>query len=148
MSFRLPSPCHLAVYDALSVYKTKHMITLAEGVMETKSPVLFVIPKTKEYSYRKEGIESIGEGERGAFVIGMGDLIMPSILVVSANIFLSTPRIGILTIPALGAIAGSIAGLSLLLVYVKQGKPQAGLPPINGGALAGFLLGYLASVLF
>jgi len=138
----------LAVYDAISVYKTKHMISLAEGVMETKSPVLFVIPKTKGYSYRREGIGSIGDGERGAFVIGMGDLIMPSILVVSANVFLSAARIGVFTLPALGAMAGSVAGLSFLLAYVKQGKPQAGLPPINGGALAGFLLGYLASLLF
>ena len=35
----------LAVYDAISVYKTKHMITLAEGVIDLKTPILFVIPK-------------------------------------------------------------------------------------------------------
>lgn len=138
----------LAVYDAVSVYKTKHMISLAEGVLETKSPILFVIPRKKGYSYRKEGIGPIGEGERGAFIIGMGDMIMPSILVVSANVFLATAaRIGPVTIPALGAMAGSVAGLCLLLVFVKRGRPQAGLPPINGGALAGFLLGYLVSLL-
>ena len=138
----------LAVYDAISVYRTKHMISLAEGVMETRSPILFVIPRRRGYSYRREGIGPLGEGERGAFVIGMGDMIMPSILVVSANVFLPVARIGPLSIPAIGAMAGSVAGLCLLLVYVRRGKPQAGLPPINGGALAGFLLGYLASLLF
>ena len=78
----------LAIYDAISVYKTRHMITLAEGVMEMKTPILFVIPKKVSYSYIRDGIGKIGEGERGAFIMGMGDLIMPAILVVSANMFL------------------------------------------------------------
>ena len=67
---------------------------------------------------------------------------MPSILVVSANVFLDTARIGFITIPALGAMIGSVIGLSLLLTIVRKGKPQAGLPPINGGAILGFLAGY------
>ncbi|OPY42018.1 MAG: hypothetical protein A4E42_01669 [Methanoregulaceae archaeon PtaU1.Bin222] len=132
----------LAVYDAISVYKTKHMITLAEGVVETKSPILFIVPKRRGYSYRKEGVGPIGEGERSAFIMGMGDLIMPAVLVVSANVFIQGMRIGPVTIPAIGAMIGSVAGLSLLLVYVNRGKPQAGLPPINGGAILGFLAGY------
>ena len=132
----------LMVYDAISVYKTRHMITLAEGVIDMKSPILFIVPKKRGYSFRKDGIGSIGEGERAAYVIGMGDLIMPSILVVSANVFLDTARIGFITIPALGAMIGSVIGLSLLLTVVQKGKPQAGLPPINGGAILGFLAGY------
>ncbi len=138
----------LAVYDAISVYKTKHMITLAEGVVETKSPILFIVPKRRGYSYRKEGIGPIGEGERSAFIMGMGDLIMPAVLVVSANVFIKGMRIGPVTLPALGAMIGSVAGLSLLLVYVNRGKPQAGLPPINGGAILGFLAGYVLTLFF
>jgi presenilin-like A22 family membrane protease len=87
----------LAVYDAISVYKTRHMITLAEGVLDMKTPILFIIPKRRDYSFRREGIGPIGEGERSAFVMGMGDLIMPSILVVSANTYLKAPMIGFLT---------------------------------------------------
>ena len=133
----------LLVYDAISVYKTKHMITLAEGVVDMKSPILFIVPKKRGYSYRTEGIANIeGGGERGAYIIGMGDLIMPSILVVSANVFLDTAKIGLITIPALGAMIGSVIGLSLLLMVVRKGKPQAGLPLINGGAILGFLAGY------
>jgi presenilin-like A22 family membrane protease len=130
----------LAVYDAISVYRTKHMITLAEGVVNLRTPILFVIPKKPGYSYRKEGI-SLDGGERGAFIIGMGDLIMPSIIVVSANVFLTTDSIGGITIPSLGAILGSLAGLGFLLFFVTRGKPQAGLPPINTGAIIGFLIG-------
>jgi len=135
----------LAVYDAISVYKTRHMITLAEGVMEMKTPILFVIPKKVSYSYIRDGIGKIGEGERGAFIMGMGDLIMPTILVVSANMFLKSDGLLFINIPALGAVIGSLAGLVVLLWFVNKGKPQAGLPPLNGGAIIGFLIGCAAS---
>jgi presenilin-like A22 family membrane protease len=138
----------LMVYDAISVYKTRHMITLAEGVIDIKSPILFIVPKRRGYSFMREGIGDLDSGERAAFVIGMGDLIMPSILVVSANVFLNSTRLaGFITLPALGAIIGSVIGLSLLLTVVQKGKPQAGLPPINGGAILGFLAGYGLSFL-
>jgi len=140
----------LAVYDAISVYKTKHMITLAEGVVDLKTPILFVIPKRRDYSFIKEGIGKIssdegGSTERAAFIIGMGDMIMPSILVVSANVFVQGTRLGgMINLPALGAIVGSLAGLVVLLSFVMSGKPQAGLPPLNGGTILGFLAGMAA----
>jgi len=134
----------LAVYDAISVYKTKHMITLAEGVIDLKTPILFVIPKRRDYSFIRDGVGKLDDGgERAAFIIGMGDLIMPSILVVSANFFLQGWRLfGIINLPALGAMIGSLAGLAVLLHFVSSGKPQAGLPPLNGGTILGFLAGY------
>jgi len=137
----------LAAYDAISVYKTKHMITLAEGVIDQKTPILFVIPKRKDYSFIKEGIGKLADGgERAAFIIGMGDMIMPAILVVSANVFLKGFRLGgLINLPALGAILGSVAGLVVLLYFVMSGKPQAGLPPICGGTILGFLVGWAAS---
>ena len=132
----------LAVYDAISVYRTKHMITLAEGVLETKAPIMVVVPKRMDYSFRREGLR-IEEGEeRGAFVMGMGDLIMPSILVISSHVFVDAPAVlWVLSAPTLGAMAGSLAGLAALLYFVNRGKPQAGLPPLNGGAILGFLVG-------
>ena len=134
----------LAVYDAISVYKTKHMITLAEGVVDLKTPILFVVPKRRDYSFIREGIGKLDSGgERAAFIIGMGDMIMPSILVVSANVFLQGWRLGgLVNLPALGAIIGSLAGLLVLLSFVMSGKPQAGLPPLNGGTILGFLAGW------
>jgi presenilin-like A22 family membrane protease len=137
----------LAVYDAISVYKTKHMITLAEGVIDLKTPILFVIPKKRHYSFIREGIGKLGEGtERAAFIMGMGDLIMPSILVVSANVFVKGYRVlGFINLPAIGAIIGSLAGLVVLVHFVSSGRPQAGLPPLNGGTLIGFALGWALS---
>ena len=134
----------LAVYDAISVYKTKHMIALAEGVIDLKTPILFVIPKRRDYSFIKDGIGKLDSGgERSAFIIGMGDMIMPSILVVSANVFLKGAKLaGVINLPALGAIVGSVAGMGVLLYFVMSGKPQAGLPPLNGGTILGFLAGW------
>jgi presenilin-like A22 family membrane protease len=138
----------LAVYDAISVYKTKHMITLAEGVIDLKTPILFVVPKRRNYSFIREGIGKLGDGgERAAFIIGMGDMIMPSILVVSANVFLKGWRLGgLINLPALGAIIGSLAGMGILLHFVVSGKPQAGLPPLNGGTILGFLAGWAVMI--
>lgn len=132
----------LAVYDAISVYRTKHMIDLAESVIDMKTPILVVVPKSRNYSYIKEGIELDEKKEdRGAYIMGMGDLIMPNILVVSSFAFLTgAPVIFGLALPTIGAMAGTIFGLAALLWFVSGGKPQAGLPLLNGGAIAGFLI--------
>ena len=136
----------LAVYDAISVYKTKHMITLAEGVIDQKTPILFVIPKRRDYSFIKEGIGKLSDGgERAAIIIGMGDMIMPAILVVSANVFVTGWKLGgFINLPAIGAIIGSLAGIAVLMHFVMSGKPQAGLPPLCGGTILGFLIGWAA----
>ncbi len=133
----------LAVYDAISVYKTKHMLTLADSVMELKTPILVIIPKSLDYSYIRDGLSIQEESEeRGAFMMGLGDLIMPSILVVSAQVFLNAPRLlGLISIPSLGAMLGTLAGLTVLIHFVQSGRPQAGLPTLNGGAICGFLIG-------
>jgi presenilin-like A22 family membrane protease len=112
-------------------------------VLAQRAPILFVVPRRRGYSFIQEGV-AIGDEERGAFIIGMGDLIMPSILVVSAQVFLDGGG-AIFTAPVVGAMAGSIAGLLFLLRAVGKGKPQAGLPPLNAGTIAGFLLGCLVS---
>lgn len=132
----------LAVYDAISVYRTKHMVDLAESVINMKTPILVVVPKSRKYSYIKEGVEIKEDKEdRGAYIMGMGDLIMPNILVVSSFVFVTgAPALFGLPVPTIGAIAGTIIGLAALLWFVSGGKPQAGLPLLNGGAIAGFLI--------
>jgi presenilin-like A22 family membrane protease len=42
-------------------------------------------------------------------------------------------------------MAGTLAGLVVLLWMVLQGRAHAGLPLLNGGAIAGYLVGALAS---
>lgn len=133
----------LAVYDAIAVYRTKHMLSLADTVIELRLPVLLVIPKVARYRFRQEQakVKEAGpdtKGEREAMFMGLGDLVMPTILVVSALQF-SQP--GWQGFPALGAAIGTLVGYAVLMGYVLQGRPQAGLPLLNGGAIVGFLAG-------
>ncbi len=133
----------LAIYDAIAVYKTRHMLALADSVMELRLPVLLVIPKVRHYHFREEAarFKEAGpetKGEREAMFMGLGDLVMPTILVVSALQF-AQPAWG--GIPAIGAAVGTLVGYSVLITYVLRGNPQAGLPLLNGGAIVGFLTG-------
>jgi presenilin-like A22 family membrane protease len=130
----------LAVYDAISVYKTKHMITMAEGIMDLKLPILFVIPKSWDYSFINETFKA-GE-KREAFFMGLGDAVMPTLLVVSANVFIGN---GGISYPVLGAMLGTLVGHIFLSIMVMRGKPQAGLPFLNTGAILGFFAGVLLS---
>ena len=130
----------LAVYDAISVYKTKHMIVMAEGVMDLKLPLLFIIPKNPSYSFIKESFKK-GE-KREAVFMGLGDAVMPTLLVVSANVFIEN---GGFSYPVLGAMLGTLAGHVFLSILVMRGKPQAGLPFLNSGAILGFFAGVLIS---
>jgi presenilin-like A22 family membrane protease len=130
----------LAIYDAISVYKTKHMVSMAEGIMDLKLPILFVIPKHSNYSFLKEDFKS-GE-QHEAFFMGLGDAVMPTLLVVSANVFLKSNGI---SYPVIGAILGTLAGHAVLSILVMKGKPQAGLPFLNSGVILGFLVGVLLS---
>src|SRR5213594_770113 len=140
----------LAFYDAWAVYRTKHMITLADELTSQRLPILLVIPKKAGYSFREQkslkGQIAAGE-EREAMFIGLGDLIIPGILSVSAFTFLNDPTLlgrsfgpvaPFMTV-ALGTVIGSLAGFFVLMRYVLKGNPQAGLPLLNGGALLGFL---------
>lgn len=180
----------LAVYDAVSVYGTEHMLDLAEGVSDLNLPVMLVIPTTLQYSLLDDsGPESLADdsaadgestdandtneeaterehseeehedehseeepaGVRDALYIGLGDAVMPTILVASAAVFLrdaaplyDVPLVAI-NAPALGAAIGTLVGLLVLLWLVLKGRAHAGLPLLNGGAILGFVLGALAA---
>jgi len=182
----------LAIYDAISVYGTEHMLDLAEGVMDLNLPVVLVVPTTLSYSLRDDatdvGSEDDPDGDerhaedetahsdadtpepggtdpagpdgdtrdgevRDALFIGLGDAVIPTVIVASAAFFLPaslTPSLGVpglpaMTVPALTAMIGTFAGLFTLLWMVLQGRPHAGLPLLNGGAIGGYLIGALAS---
>lgn len=187
----------LAVYDAVSVYGTKHMLTLAASAIDLRIPVLFVVPTTLSYSFldatetgsdqpanrvpdprsgdigdragadantgnsppmtdppvtknrtAKNGDPTGVPLDRDALFVGLGDAVMPTILVVSAAFFLPAPRYDLpvlLNLPALGAAGGTMVGLGALQVLVFRGRAHAGLPLLNGGAITGYIVGALAA---
>jgi presenilin-like A22 family membrane protease len=130
----------LAVYDAISVYKTKHMIDLADVVLDLKLPVMLVIPKKPRYSLIRETKslkEKLQTGEeREAFFMGLGDVVMPGILVTSA--FYNITSGGLIV--ALSVMLGVLAGFGVLVAFLVKGKPQAGLPFLCTGAILGYLI--------
>jgi presenilin-like A22 family membrane protease len=133
----------MAIYDAISVYKTKHMIDLADTLIDLKLPILFVIPKTRGYSLvaQTKGLkESLSEGEkRDAFFMGAGDIVIPGILAAAA--FHNIPEFGFAI--GLSVIAGTLVGFALLMLLVIKGKPQAGLPFLCPGAILGYVVSSL-----
>ncbi|ELZ48150.1 hypothetical protein C463_01131 [Halorubrum californiense DSM 19288] len=183
----------LAVYDAVSVYGTEHMLSLAEGIMDLNIPVVLVIPLSLSYSLldgesasdeaagvgdeeesdaesasiddgesvsgdADEGAAADGDegneapadpGDRDAFFIGLGDAVIPTVLIASAATFspakdLGVPLLGV-NLPALLAIVGTLGGLLVLMRWVIKGRPHAGLPLLNGGAIGGYLVGSLVA---
>lgn len=162
----------LAVYDAISVYQTEHMLDLASGVMDLNIPVVLVFPLTLDYSVfddeetfadddtedRATATDGAGEsiadatddGSRGVFFVGLGDAVMPTVLVASAAFFSPAPSLGVpfvpgLNLPALLGMGGTFVGLAVLLRMVFAGEAHAGLPLLNGGTIAGYLLGSVVS---
>ncbi|MCL9817551.1 presenilin family intramembrane aspartyl protease PSH [Natronocalculus amylovorans] len=155
----------LAVYDVISVYGTEHMLDLADGVMDLKIPVLLIIPLTLSYSILSDGdsdtdtdsdsdtdtnSDTAGEQDdrsRDAFFIGLGDAVIPAVLIASAAFFSPAPTydlsIVVLNTPALLAAIGMNIGLLILMWMVMKGRAHAGLPLLNGGVIGGYLLGSL-----
>jgi presenilin-like A22 family membrane protease len=135
-----------AVYDAISVYKTKHMQSLAESILTEKLPALFIIPKDRNFSYidSKTWTDLDDVKGRQTYIIGMGDIIFPSTMVVSASVFLTGQKLGgILTVPAVGAMIGSCIGLVMLHWYAsKHPRSHAGLPFLNMFTILGFAITY------
>ncbi len=139
----------LACYDAWAVYRTKHMVTLADELTSQRLPVLLVVPKHAGYKFSEQPSlkDQVGKGEeREAMFIGLGDLIIPGTMAVSAwASFLDMPGNALpglspnLTL-AIGTLIGSLVGFLFLMRFVLKGNPQAGLPLLNGGALAGFFI--------
>ena len=165
-----------AIYDAWAVYKSKHMLDLADTMIGLKLPILLVAPQERGYSMldeqapmrdrveaaEKESAEVKTESEsnvpkdkttpkmvmkpkkrpKEAMFMGLGDVIFPGMLVVSAVQWL--PNDGFLV--GMITMIGGLIGYMALMTYVARGRPQAGLPLLNGGAILGYVIGGLIFV--
>ena len=168
-----------AIYDHWAVNGSKHMLELADTMIDLKLPVLLVAPKSSDYSFLDEGdrvmrddppenspmdwddpVPNVAVGKdkpkgREALFMGLGDVIFPGMLVISSVSFLpetgseltyvfGTMYTGPLAV-GLGTLVGGLMGYLALMTQVARGKPQAGLPLLNGGSILGYLVsGYFA----
>lgn len=125
-----------AVYDYISVYRTKHMISLAKAAVDEKLPMLFVFPSSNDFSMKDVTWDDRPEG--GVMMLGFGDIALPSILVASSAIYGLYTSIAFLLFPLIGGLIGMGA---LLFLNIK--KPAPGLPLINSGTIIGFLIAFM-----
>lgn len=147
-----------AVYDAWAVYRSKHMLELADTMIGLQLPILLVAPQDKGYSFKNEKTKMVDKTEvvqpakelppqkmvkkknTEALFMGLGDIIFPGMLVLSAVQWLDSDNSFAI---AMFALAGSLLGYLALMTYVARGKAQAGLPLLNGGAILGYIVGGL-----
>ena len=131
-----------AIYDYISVYRTKHMVGLAKMALDLDLPMLFVIPSEPISGEVKIDIGEEGS-DQGAMALGFGDIAFPGIMVVASWVYGHGIHHGLPF--ALFPIAGGVAGM-LYLMFGDVKKPAPGLPFINTGVILGALLSYLIFV--
>ena len=129
-----------AIYDYISVYKTKHMVSLAKVAVDAELPMLFIFPSDTSEKLGKIELTDEGVGGHKAMLLGFGDIAFPGIMVVASGIYgfsIGHPLEFIL-LPLLGGVVGM-----MLLVTGKIKKPAPGLPFLNTGVILGFLACFL-----
>ncbi len=119
----------LAIYDIISVHKTRHMVRLAESIVSSRLPLLMVVPRKASFSYLKG---DFGKGERDAVYMGLGDMIMPGVLIAASYL-----QYGIEGF--LATMGGALIGYAILMLLISRG-PQPGLPYLNGGTILAYAL--------
>ena len=145
-----------AVYDFWAVYKSKHMLDLADTMVGLRLPILLVAPQGSDYSLIEETERAKrpvpteprpdpvntqpSRAKKGseAMFMGLGDIIFPGMLVLSAIQWLDASAAFEV---AMATLVGSLLGYLALMTYVARGKAQAGLPLLNGGAILGYFIG-------
>lgn len=123
----------LSFYDIIAVYKTGHMVKIAEEMIKSRAISGIVLPQNP-----KGWTENLARVRPGGefMILGSGDLIMPLILIASV--------IGIHGLASgLIVFLFSLLGLSLtyyLFVTQRKRKPMAALPPIAVMSIIGYLV--------
>ncbi len=137
----------LAIYDVIAVYKTKHMVKMAEEMIKKRVILGIIVPekisglKSSMVDVEQDKIpvrRILKPGKKVQFMIlGGGDLVMPLLLIVSVASQSILKSIIILIFALFGLLA-------MHLIFIKlKSKPMPALPPL---ALFS-ILGYLVSLL-
>jgi len=138
----------LSAYDYWAVFKTRHMLTLAQG-LSTNELSFTVTATTNEYSNKARSNEHANTSQSHEYTrkpnpdevsrldLGSGDLAVPAMLAVSVF-----PVAGI--VGSLAVVFGSIVSIYLTLKFVVEKHiVLPALPPICLGALIALLISQL-----
>jgi presenilin-like A22 family membrane protease len=125
----------LSFYDIIAVYKTRHMVELAEAMIQSRAIFGFVIPSS--FGGFKERMTRVSPGEQ-FMILGSGDVILP--------LLLSASLVGTSVNRSVIVAVFSALGLFLMhLIFTNQKirRPMAALPPIALAAIVGYLVSLL-----
>ena len=118
----------LSVYDYIAVFKTKHMVKMAEVLI--KSDLAFTVSA----SIGKGKPRFSEQGERNRIDLGTGDIVAPVMFEVSA--------LNISPLASLFVFIGACIALVALMYFAMRKKVVLpALPPITLGMMAFFILG-------
>lgn len=139
----------LSVYDVLSVFWTKHMVTMAKEF--SKRQLSFSVSVEKEYKVKTPGKKQL-ETKKSSLELGTGDMSIPLMLAVSAYRWGCTNSSGSCVlgfagmVDGLAVIAGSSIALYAVLWYVMTKRAfLPALPPLALGGLLGLAIAKAAA---
>ncbi len=130
----------ISVYDAFAVWKSKHMIKMAEFQIKSDIFAGLSIPYKKRDKIKKSSVSAGSKGGLTQAILGGGDVAFP--LIFAASVMESLIRLGnigspvflkTLLIPIFTAIA-----LLGLFIYGKRGRYYPAMPFVTLGCLVGY----------
>ncbi|RJQ14520.1 hypothetical protein C4553_00385 [Candidatus Parcubacteria bacterium] len=120
----------LSVYDFIAVYKTKHMVHLAEEMIRSRAILGLIIPESLRAHGQRTHQAKPGEG---FMFLGGGDVVMPTIFAVSVlpvSIYISL-------VIWLSSLLGFFVN-HLFFTNQTERKPMPALPMIAVFSIAGY----------
>lgn len=128
----------LSVYDIISVYRTRHMVTLAEHMVQSGAIFGFLVPaRLSGFFMRRDAALR----ERAVMMLGSGDIGLPLVLATSAI----SQSLGAALCVAGASLVG-VATMHWLFAHQNRPAPMAALPPIAVSAILGYLLAILLGI--
>ena len=138
-------------YDMFAVWKSKHMIKLAEFQIGTQAFSGLFIQSSKKINKRiirkSRGTvniknKSVSTDKTGIAVVGGGDIAFPLLFAGSVMEFLIVSGVGNLDAFLKASVTSVFATLALLglMVYGKKGRYYPAMPFITAGCVLGYLI--------
>lgn len=122
----------MSFYDIWSVYITKHMIALANGMIQAGAIFGFVIPIANRDFFTNT--KDMTPGQR-SMILGSGDVVFPLVLAASVA---RTSLAGAIVVAMFSSVG--LWFTHLLFVNQPERKAMAALPPIAMMSILGYLV--------
>jgi len=139
----------LVVWDYAAVTQTSLMKSIVQFAASTNLPAYIVYPRRARLD-----LDTVNNALKGhdnktemppavAGIIGTGDFVFPTALTISTATTVSQSGGGLVDLLIVAPFIGTLVGAGMLWLYHHEGATP-GLPALNGGAVAGFIVAIVA----